>query len=177
MHAVRLTLRLLAFTAAALMAALAWYDYHHVYVPLQKAYAFHKANPPLAWPHADRLDKMFRTTYGQALFVHLAQLLERQTNPDTHSSFRLFLSGLLLRFHTTPDEQLALILHQGSWGAQTYGVANASLALLGKPLPSCTDYELATLVAIYRSPSAYTIGSDRLLRSTAWVLKGYRDGT
>src|SRR5574343_1309596 len=101
MRAIRLTLRILAFTAAALLAALAWYDYHYVYSPLQKAYAFQKDNPPLVWPHADRLDKMFRTTYGQALSVHLAQLLERQTSPDTHNSLGIFLSGLLMRFHTT----------------------------------------------------------------------------
>lgn len=161
----------------AAFVGVAWYDYQFVRIPLQATYAVQATRPPLAPVQQEVASQMFLAAYRATLPVHLAKVLELSSPRAVHSSTRLMLNGLLLSLHTSPDEQLALVLQQGYFGAGAYGISDASVAHLNKPLSSCSDYELASLVAMFKSPSAFTVGSDRLRRGAEVVLARYRNGT
>jgi len=122
---------------------------------------------------------LLRISLGESTAAYAARLLSNELDalPRPYSMLHWHLHGMLwwslVSLHLSEAEQVTVVLALAPTGHGRHGVANTAKVLYEASLSELSQEQVATIIALTRSPSAAD-RPERLERSRDWLLQKYR---
>lgn len=114
--------------------------------------------------------RLLYIAHGETLRYYAAKVILRETNVQREGAAYLLLWGKLVDLHLSEDEQIRIIAARAYLGDKTYGFPQAAQVMFKKPLSGLSSSELATLVALMKSPSYYSESPENLAKQREYLL-------